>query len=177
MERSLPSERAAAFADSIGSEAHRELARDAVRRSLVLLKNDNNLLPSESRGRYRLAGAGADDIGLQSGGWTISWQGTGNVNSDFPGGSSILEGFVRHAQQAGGDVALYDPTESGPKPDAVIMVMAENPYAEGQGDIDSLAWQQGNSRDLALIRQLRAEGIDVVTIFSDGPSNVGELLK
>ena len=168
MERSLPSVRAAAFADSIGSEAHRELARDAVRRSLVLLKNDNNLLPLNPDGRYRIAGAGADDIGLQSGGWTISWQGTGNVNSDFPGGSSILDGFVRHAQQAGGDVALYDPTESGPKPDAVVMVMAENPYAEGQGDIDSLAWQQGNSRDLALISQLRADGVDVVTIFLTG---------
>ena len=74
MERSLPSERAAAFADSIGSEAHRELARDAVRRSLVMLKNDNELLPLNPGGRYRLAGAGADDIGLQSGGWTISWQ-------------------------------------------------------------------------------------------------------
>jgi len=168
MERGLPSKRAAAFSDSIGSEAHRELARDAVRRSLVLLKNDNNLLPLNPRGRYRLAGAGADDIGLQSGGWTISWQGTGNVNSDFPGGSSILEGFVRHAQRAGGDVALYDPTESGPKPDAVIIVMAENPYAEGQGDIDSLAWQQGNSRDLALIRQLKADGINVVTLFLTG---------
>ena len=53
----------------------------------------------------------------------------------------------------GGDVALYDPTEPGAKPDAVVMVMAENPYAEGQGDIDTLAWQQGNSRDLALIVQ------------------------
>ena len=168
MERGLPSERAAGFAHSIGSEAHRELARDAVRRSLVLLKNDNALLPLDPRGRYRLAGAGADDIGLQSGGWTISWQGTGNVNSDFPGGSSILDGFARYAKQAGGDVALYDPAELGPTPDAVILVMAENPYAEGQGDIDSLAWQQGNSRDLALIRQLRSQGVKVITIFLTG---------
>ena len=168
MERSLPSKRAAAFADAIGAEAHRELARDAVRRSLVLLKNDNKLLPLKPDGRYRLAGAGADDIGLQSGGWTISWQGTGNVNSDFPGGSSILDGFVRHASQVGGDVALYDPTEPGAKPDAVVMVMAENPYAEGQGDIDTLAWQQGNSRDLALIRQLKDQGIPVVTVFLTG---------
>ena len=75
---------------------------------------------------------------------------------------------MRHAQQAGGDVALYVQTESGPIPDAVVMVMAENPYAEGQGDIDSLAWQQGNSRDLALIRQLKADGVDVVTIFLTG---------
>ena len=168
MERSLPSQRAAAFADVIGAEAHRELARDAVRRSLVLLKNDNRLLPLKPDGRYRLAGAGADDIGLQSGGWTLSWQGTGNVNSDFPGGSSILDGFVRHARQVGGDVALYDPNEPGAKPDAVVMVMAENPYAEGQGDIDTLAWQQGNSRDLALIRQLKDQGIPVVTVFLTG---------
>ncbi|GIS01824.1 MAG: hypothetical protein CM15mP103_03750 [Gammaproteobacteria bacterium] len=138
MERSLPSKRAAAFADAIGAEAHRELARDAVRRSLVLLKNDNKLLPLKPDGRYRLAGAGADDIGLQSGGWTISWQGTGNVNSDFPGGSSILDGFVRHARQLGGDIALYDPTEPGAKPDAVVMVMAENPTPKGRAT--SILW-------------------------------------
>lgn len=168
MERGLPSERAEPLVETIGSEAHRELAREAVRRSLVLLKNDSGILPLDPAGRYRLAGSGADDIGLQSGGWTISWQGTGNVNEDFPGGTSILDGFIRRALTAGGDVALYDANEAGPAPDAVIMVMAENPYAEGQGDIETLAWQQGHSRDLATIKSLKDQGIPVVTVFMTG---------
>ena len=152
----------------IGAEAHRELARDAVRRSLVLMKDPRGLLPLDPAGTYRIAGAGADDIGLQSGGWTISWQGTGNVNADFPGARSILDGFVQHAQTAGGDVALYDPDETVSQLDAAIMVMAEAPYAEGQGDIETLAWQQGRTRDLNLIRQFSEQGIPVITMFLTG---------
>ena len=95
MERGLPSKRAADFADAIGAEEHRELAREAVRRSLVLMKDPTGLLPLDPAGTYRIAGAGADDIGLQSGGWTISWQGTGNVNADFPHGTSILDDIER----------------------------------------------------------------------------------
>ena len=168
MDRGLPSQRAKPLFDAVGSDAHRELAREAVRRSLVLLKNDAGLLPLDPAGNYRLAGSGADDIGLQSGGWTISWQGTGNVNSDFPGGSSILDGFLQQARAAGGNVALFDPEEAGAAPDAAIVVMSENPYAEGQGDIDSLAWQQGISKDLELIRQFKSAGIPVVTLFMTG---------
>ena len=168
MDRGLPSERAAVYAKTVGSEAHRALAQEAVRRSLVLVKHQDNLLPLDPAGAYRLAGAGADDIGLQSGGWTISWQGTGNVNADFPGGTSILDGFMRHAKAAGGDVALYDPEESTEELDAVVMVMAEPPYAEGQGDIETLAWQQGRSRDLQLIQHLTRQGVPVVTLFLTG---------
>ena len=168
MDRGLPSKRAAQFTNMIGAEAHRELARDAVRRSLVLMKDPKGLLPLDPAGTYRIAGAGADDIGLQSGGWTISWQGTGNVNADFPGARSILDGFVQHAQTASGDVALYDPEETVSQLDAVIMVMAEAPYAEGQGDIETLARQQGRSRDLDLIRQFSEQGIPVITIFLTG---------
>ena len=168
MERGLPSKRAANFAEAIGAEQHRELAREAVRRSLVLMKNPAGLLPLDPAGTYRVAGAGADDIGLQSGGWTISWQGTGNVNADFPNGTSILDGFVARATAAGGDVALYDPDEDLPELDAVVMVMAEPPYAEGQGDIETLAWQQGRSRDLQKVNELREQGIPVVTLFLTG---------
>lgn len=167
-DRGLPSARAEAFADTVGSQAHRELARDAVRRSLVLLKNQNHLLPLSPAGRYRVAGTAADDIGIQSGGWTISWQGTGNVNADFPGGSSILDGLRRHVAVGGGDLQIYDPEESVSAFDAVIVVMAENPYAEGQGDIDSLAWQLGTSKDLALIRSIKDRDIPVVSVFLTG---------
>ena len=168
MERGLPSKRAAGYADAIGAETHRELAREAVRRSLVLMKDPTGLLPLDPTGTYRIAGAGADDIGLQSGGWTISWQGTGNVNADFPNGTSILDGFIARAAAAGGDVALYDSDEALAELDAVVMVMAEPPYAEGQGDIENLAWQQGRSRDLQKISELREQGIPVVTLFLTG---------
>ena len=168
MERGLPSKRAARYADAIGAETHRELAREAVRRSLVLMKDPTGLLPLDPTGTYRIAGAGADDIGLQSGGWTISWQGTGNVNADFPNGTSILDGFIARAAAAGGDVALYDSDEALAELDAVVMVMAEPPYAEGQGDIENLAWQQGRSRDLQKISELREQGIPVVTLFLTG---------
>lgn len=168
MERGLPSKRAAAYADAIGAETHRELAREAVRRSLVLMKDPTGLLPLDPTGTYRIAGAGADDIGLQSGGWTISWQGTGNVNADFPNGTSILDGFIARAAAAGGDVARYDSDEALAEMDAVVMVMAEPPYAEGQGDIENLAWQQGRSRDLQKISELREQGIPVVTLFLTG---------
>ena len=168
MERGLPSKRAADFADAIGAEKHRELAREAVRRSLVLMKDPTGLLPLDPAGTYRIAGAGADDIGLQSGGWTISWQGTGNVNADFPHGTSILDGFIKRAAEAGGDVGLYEPDEALTELDAVVMVMSEPPYAEGQGDIDTLAWQQGRNRDLQKIRDLKAKGVPVVTLFLTG---------
>ena len=168
MERGLPSKRAAAYADAIGAETHRELAQEAVRRSLVLMKDPAGLLPLDPAGTYRIAGAGADDIGLQSGGWTISWQGTGNVNADFPNGTSILDGFVARAAAAGGDVALYDSDEALAELDAVVMVMAEPPYAEGQGDIENLAWQQSRTRDLQKISELREQGIPVVTLFLTG---------
>ena len=168
MERGLPSAWSKEYVNTIGSEAHRELAREAVRRSLVLMKDQKGLLPLDPMGTYGVAGTGANDIGLQSGGWTISWQGTGNVNADFPGATSILDGLIRHADAAGGQVSLYDPEDSGSVPDTVIMVMSEPPYAEGQGDIDTLAWQQGRSRDLELIRKIRQRGIPVVTIFLTG---------
>ena len=154
--RGLPP-RAANFAEAIGAEQHPELARKPSEISGA--DGDPAVLPLDPAGTYRVAGAGADDIGLQSGGWTISWQGTGNVNADFPNGTSILDGFVARATAAGGDVALYDPDEDLPELDAVVMVMAEPPYAEGQGDIATLAWQQGRSRDLLKVNEVREQGI------------------
>ncbi|MFM9816274.1 glycoside hydrolase family 3 C-terminal domain-containing protein, partial [Streptomyces scabiei] len=69
----------------IGAQAHRDIARQAVRESLVLLKNKNNILPLSANSHVLVAGDGADNIGKQSGGWSITWQGTNNENADFPG--------------------------------------------------------------------------------------------
>ncbi|MBV2130314.1 glycoside hydrolase family 3 N-terminal domain-containing protein [Arsukibacterium indicum] len=152
----------------IGAEQHRAIARDAVRQSLVLLKNHNQLLPLNPTQRLLVTGGGADNIGQQAGGWTISWQGTGNTNADFPGGSSIYDGIARQVKAAGGSVELSADGSYQQKPDVAIVVFGEEPYAEGNGDLDNLEYQRGNKTDLALLKKLKAEGIPVVSLFISG---------
>ncbi len=152
----------------IGAAEHRAVAREAVRKSLVLLKNNNQLLPLSPKSRILLAGPGADNIGQQSGGWTISWQGTGNVNSDFPGGSSIYQGFAAQVKAAGGQIELSTDGQFSQKPDVAVVVFGEEPYAEGNGDIDNLEFQRGNKVALALLKKLKSQGIAVVSVFLSG---------
>lgn len=152
----------------IGAAEHRAVARDAVRQSLVLLKNQGQLLPLDPRKRILVAGGGADNIGQQAGGWTISWQGTGNTNADFPGGSSIYQGIAEQVQGAGGYAELSVDGSYTVKPDVAVVVFGEQPYAEGNGDIDNVEYQRGNKTDLALLRKLKAEGIPVVALFITG---------
>jgi beta-glucosidase len=154
--------------DAIGSPAHRAVARQAVRESLVLLKNEGGLLPLRSSAHVLVAGAAADDIGRQSGGWTLSWQGTGNRNSDFPNGESILAG-LREALVAGGGSAEFSAEGLYThKPDVAVVVYGETPYAEMQGDLRHLEFQQGEHADLALLKRLKADGIPVVSVFLSG---------
>ncbi|AXT38454.1 glycoside hydrolase family 3 protein [Alteromonas sp. BL110] len=152
----------------IGHKSHREVARQAVRESLVLLKNKNHLLPLDPKQTILIAGDAADNIGKQSGGWSITWQGTNNSNADFPGGSSIFAGLSKQINAAGGQVELNEHGDFTNKPDVAIVVFGEEPYAEGHGDRASLAYQQGNKRDLALLKKLKAQGIPVVAVFISG---------
>lgn len=152
----------------IGSVEHREVAKQAVRESLVLLKNKNQLLPLSPNTKVLMAGDAADNIGKQSGGWTITWQGTGNDNSDFPGGSSIYAGVKEAVNAAGGSVELAVDGQFTHKPDVAIVVFGEEPYAEGNGDLDNLEYQRGKKRDLALLRSLQEQGIPVVSVFITG---------
>lgn len=168
-DRQGPAHRAlSAKTELLGSPAHRDIAKDAVRKSMVLLKNNAGLLPLSPKQRILVTGTHAHDIGLQSGGWTISWQGTGNTNSDFPGGTSIYQGFAKQVQQAGGAIELSVDGKFKQKPDVAVVVFGEQPYAEGNGDIDNLEFQRGNKTDLALLKQLKAQGIKVVTLFVSG---------
>ena len=105
---------------------------------------------------------------MQSGGWTITWQGTGNENSDFPGGSSIFDGIKNTVEQAGGQVQYNVNGEFETKPDVAIMVFGEQPYAEGNGDLDNLEYQRGNKTDLALLKKLKGADIPVVSLFISG---------
>ena len=152
----------------IGSEVHRKIARQAVRESLVLLKNESALLPLSPTMNILVAGDAANNIGKQSGGWTITWQGTNNQNSDFPGGSSIYDGFLEQVNAAGGNIELNVKGEYTQKPDVAVVVFGEEPYAEGQGDVENLAYQANHKSDLALLKRLKAQGIPVVSIFISG---------
>ena len=155
-------------ASVVGSQAHRDIAREAVRKSLVLLKNNHQLLPLSPRQHVLVAGNGADNIGKQSGGWSITWQGNGNQNSDFPGATSIYQGLHKAITSAGGSLELSESGDYQQRPDVAIVVFGEDPYAEGNGDLANLAYQRGNKTDLQLLRKLKAQGIPVVSLFISG---------
>ena len=153
--------------DMLGSADHRAVARESVRKSLVLLKNQG-VLPIKPGGRLLVAGEGADDIARQSGGWTLSWQGTGVDNSNFPGATSILSGF-RQAVEAGGGSVTHSPDGSfTQKPDAAVVVFGEKPYAEFQGDRATLALDAELTGPYATMARLKEQGVPVVAVMLTG---------
>ena len=167
-EKGLPSSReVAGNADLIGAPAHREVARDAVRKSLVLLKNDD-VLPLRAGQHVLVAGDGADNMGKQNGGWTITWQGTENKNSEFPGATSIYNGLANAMNSIGGSTELSVSGNWSKKPDVAVVVFGEEPYAEGQGDVHTLAYRNGRIEDLELMQKLQSQDIPVVSVFITG---------
>ena len=153
----------------IGAPAHRAVARQAVRESLVLLKNSDNILPLDRNLDVLVAGDAANDIGKQSGGWTVSWQGLTNANNSFPGGTSIYEGIQSVVNSAGGTTRLsVNGNYSGSKPDVAIVVFGELPYAEGAGDLSNIEYQAGYKSDLAMLEELKGQNIPVISIFITG---------
>jgi beta-glucosidase len=166
-ERGAPSTHALAGKNELlGAAAHRDIARQAVRESLVLLKNKNQLLPIKAGSKILVAGDGADNIGKQAGGWSISWQGTGNINSDFPGATSIYKGIEVAAKANGSKVILSANGDYQEKPDVAVVVFGEDPYAEMQGDISKLDFP--SNKELKLLQKLKAQGIPVVSLFITG---------
>ena len=152
----------------IGQKSHRDVARQAVRESLVLLKNNQNILPLSATSHVLVAGDAAHNIGKQSGGWSVTWQGTGNKNTDFPGAQSIYQGLKSQLTAAGGTATLSVDGSFENKPDVAVVVFGEEPYAEGHGDIDNLEYQRGNKKDLEILRSLKLQGIPVVAVFISG---------
>ena len=147
---------------TVGSEAHRTLARQAVRESLVLLKNDNAALPvAKDTSTIYVAGQGADDIGMQCGGWTIEWQGkTGNIEP----GTTILQG-IKAAVSTGTQVEYNAIGTFDGMAEVGIAVVGEQPYAEGVGDASSLNLSQ---TDVQTITNLRAHSKKLVVIILSG---------
>jgi beta-glucosidase len=152
----------------LGSPAHRAIAREAVRKSLVLLKNERGTLPLDPHASLLVAGDAADDIGLQSGGWTIDWQGAHNRNADFPGATSIYAGIEHAVRAAGGKVALSRDGRFTERPGAAIVVFGEGPYAEFEGDRETLAFSPGDDHALQILRRLKSQDIPTVAVFLSG---------
>jgi beta-glucosidase len=128
---------------AVGSPAHRQIARKAVQESMVLLKNDGNVLPLARSAHVAVAGPGASDVGVQSGGWTLGWQGVTQTAATPIGGTTLLSGM----QAAAGSPSLVSYSWDGssvPAGTAVgVVVLYENPYAEFEGDTDDPSF--GNS--------------------------------
>lgn len=103
--------------------------------------NEGCLVPRKPRINVLVAGDGADDIGKQAGGWSLTWQGTGNTNADLPGATSIYQGIHAAVAAAGGKATLSVGGTYRSKPDVAIVVFGENPYAEWHGDIQSLGYR------------------------------------
>lgn len=156
---------------AVGSDAHRQLARQAVRESLVLLHHDGDTLPiSPDASLMFVAGEAADNIGIQAGGWSIEWQGrSGNITP----GTTILDA-VESGAPAGVDVhynrfGKYDHVtgEAGEPAvaDVAIVVVGETPYAEGMGDRADLAL---NEIQVGLIERVREQSRKLIVILISG---------
>lgn len=154
--------------EALGAPAHLAVAREAVSKSLVLLKNNGSLLPIKAGANVLVAGPAADSMAMQSGGWTVSWQGTDVTHADFTNGQTIWEGLNQAVQENGGKATLSVDGSFDAKPDVAIVVFGEEPYAEFQGDVPTLDYQPGDAKDLETLKKLKAAGIPVVAVYLSG---------
>ncbi len=168
-ERGKPSSRVLAGQQALlGAPDHRAVAKQAVRESLVLLKNQRQLLPLNPRQRVLLAGDGIDNISKQVGGWSITWQGTGTDIRDFPGATTVSAGIEATIKAAGGEVIVSPDGECEHPVDVALVIFGEDPYAEMQGDVQNVQYKPRDTRDWELLKSLKARGIPVVSLFITG---------
>src|SRR3990167_4563856 len=157
---------------AVGAQAHLDVAREAVAKSLVLLKNEGSVLPIKPGAKVLVTGPGADSMAMQAGGWTITWQGTDTTGADFPKGRTIGRAIVEAVAEAGGTAEIAK-AQGSVRPDVAIVVFGEQPYAEFQGDVPNLLFQSREG-ELELMKQLKAQGVPVVAVFLSGrPMFVG----
>ena len=154
--------------ENIGSKSSRDLARQAVRESLVLLKNNNQTLPLNPSQDILVIGQGAKDISKISGGWSFTWQGTGNTNNNFPGATSIYKGLENFVNEEKGKLSFSADGQYQSIPDAAILVIGENPYAEYQGSVNNLSFNIEDFEHLRVAKKLRQEGVKIVYLFISG---------
>ena len=167
-EKGVPSSRTNAGDENIlGLPENRSIARQAVRESMVLLKNNNQVLPINASKTILVVGDGAASISKASGGWTLSWQGTGHDNDEFPNGESILNGIEGVVSDAGGKVIFSPNGDTSLEADVVIAIYGENPYAEFQGDRENLDFIP-NGFDVNKLAAYKNKGIPVISVFLSG---------
>jgi len=152
----------------IGDSKHRAIARQAVRESIVLLKNNNNTLPIKSGKHILVIGDSANKITKHMGGWTITWQGRENQNSEFPNSKSIYEAIKLKAENNGGSAEFSNSSDYEKKPDVVIFVYGEDPYAEGDGDRKHIFYENQDKRFLKYMREIADKKIPSVSLFISG---------
>ena len=158
---------------AIGSPEHREVARECVRESLVLLKNEQHALPlSKTIKHLVVIGEAADDLGMQCGGWTIDWQGR---KGDVTHGGTTLLAAIKGAVSAGTTVTYSADGSDLSGADAILVVVGEDPYAEMKGDRQDLNLA---AADKALVAKAKATGAPVITILYSGrPLVLGSALR
>ncbi|HYC98198.1 glycoside hydrolase family 3 protein [Brevundimonas sp.] len=157
------------------------LAREAVRKSVVLLKNDNGALPLQRGRRVLVVGASADSLSNQTGGWSLTWQGTENTNADFATGQTLLtalrdalgtDNVTWSADGVGVDVSRFD---------AVVAVLGETPYAEYNGDVrypSPVQHSLQNPADLAVLKAVSGKGVPVISVLYSGrPAYANDLIN
>jgi beta-glucosidase len=156
----------------VGSKKHRNLARKSVRKSLVLLKNKGDILPlDKSTNKITLAGEHADNIGYQSGGWTIHWQGG---SGDITPGTTILEAF-KSAVSDSSSIHYSKNGDNLSNSDVIVVVIGEKPYSEGVGDRDSL---QLSIEDIKLLKKVENSNLPyVVVLISGRPMIINQALE
>ena len=159
-----------ALTAEIGSPAHREVARDVVRKSLVVLKNDKQTLPLKKEARVHVCGLRADNMGIQCGGWSVGWRGR---RGDITPGTTIRKAIEKVVGAAKID---YSENAAGAeKADAVVVVVGEDPYAEGSGDRAKL---ELSPQDLSLVDAAKRSGKPVVLVLISGrPLILGDVLN
>jgi beta-glucosidase len=151
---------------TIGTQAHRAVARQAVRESLVLLKNENNVLPLKRNAKIAVVGEFGNNSGLQSGGWTINWQG---MTESYAGATTLLQGIRKFSTQE----VVYDPTGNVDSDliDVAVVVVGETPYAEFMGDIGGVMNKYQltlTEEHQKLIDSYTAKGIKTVVVLISG---------
>ena len=166
---------------AMNSPPVRELAREAVRKSLVLLKNDGGVLPLKRGGKILIVGRGADSLPMQAGGWSLTWQGDQTSTADYPNADTLLAAMRK---SLGADHVDYSIDGNGVdvgRYSAVVMVAAENPYAEMKGDITFPASMRHSARypeDLQALERVSGKGVPVVTVlFSGRPVAANDLIN
>ncbi len=156
---------------SVGSNEHRQVARECVRESIVLLKKKDNILPlKKSNQKIAVVGIGADNIGLQSGGWTIYWQGG---SGDITEGTTLLEAINKNTNNE--NVIYSKNGENIDGADIAVIVLAEEPYAEYAGFKEDLTIP---AKDIELVKRAKEKGLKtIVVLYSGRPMIINPILK